>query len=94
MIFNLPPEFPTPGYSFRAMATTGTDDHALALAAVEVPLFVIVGSDDEAFIGEQYVPVITAHSDGIVVLVNGETHDGILHSKEAMDAIKDWLLPE
>lgn len=92
MIFNLPPEFPTPGYSFRAMATTGTDDHAVALAAVSVPLLVIVGSDDEAFRGEQYEPVITAHSEGEVVLVDGETHDSILRSEEAMEAVREWLV--
>ena len=91
MIFNLPPEFPARGYSFRAMATTGPDDHALALAAVSVPLLVLAGSDDEAFHGEQYEPVVTAHSDGEVVLVDGETHNSILHSEEAMEAFREWL---
>ena len=91
MIFNLPPEFPVRAYSFRAMATTGPDDHAEVLAAVNVPLLVLVGSDDEAFLGEQYEPVVAAHSDGEVVLVDGETHSGILLSEEAMEAVREWL---
>ena len=92
MIFNLPPELPMRAYSFRAIATTSPDDHAVALAAVNAPLLVLVGSADEAFHGEQYGPVVTAHSDGEVVLVDGETHDGILRNEEAMEAVREWLV--
>ena len=91
MIFNLPPEFPMRAYSFRAIATTSPEDHAVALAAVSVPLLVLAGSDDEAFHGEQYEPVVRAHSDGEVVLVDGETHAGILRNEEAMEAVREWL---
>lgn len=92
MIFNLPPESPARGYSFRAMATTGPDDHEESLAAASVPLLVLVGSDDEAFHGEQYEPVVAAHSDGEVVLVDGETHNSILRSEEAMESVREWLV--
>ena len=92
MVFNVPPDFPARGYSFRAMATTGPDDHEESLAAVGGPLLVLVGSNDEAFHGEQYEPVVTAHSDGKVVLVDGETHDSILRSEEAMEAVREWLV--
>ncbi|MCB0215035.1 MAG: alpha/beta hydrolase [Chloroflexi bacterium] len=91
MIFNLPPELPMRAYSFRAMATTSPDDHAVALAAVSEPLLVLVGSNDEAFHGEQYGPVVTAHSDGDVEIVDGETHDGILRNEAAMAAVREWL---
>ena len=91
LIFNLPPEIPMRAYSFRAITTIGPDDYAVALAAVSVPFLVLVGSDDEAFHGDQYEPVITAHSDGEVVLVDGETHDGILRNQEAMEAVREWL---
>ncbi len=91
MIFNLPPTLPMRAYSFRATATTSPDDHAAALGAVDVPLIVLVGSEDEAFHGDQYEPVVTAHSVGEVVLVDGENHDDIPHNEQATEAVREWL---
>lgn len=91
LFFNLPAEFPFRQYSFRSTASMAPDDYRAALKAVHQPLLVIVGSKDEAFLADQFKPVVTKYSAGEVVLVEGATHDGICYNGEAMAAAGNWL---
>jgi len=91
MFFNRPKDILA--YSYRSVLSAqpirpNTSDRALR--AVNVPLLVIVGGDDELFVAENFEPFISAHSDGETIIVDGETHDGILHSRSAFSHIQAW----
>lgn len=91
LFFNLPPEAPLRSYTYRAMAGSAPDDHRPALAAVRVPLLVIVGSRDEAFKADQYEAAVRSHSRGTVTIVPDATHDGILRDPRTMAAVAAWV---
>ncbi|HSK81113.1 MAG TPA: alpha/beta hydrolase [Thermoanaerobaculia bacterium] len=91
LFFNLPPEMPLRSYSFRAMAGSAPDDHRPALAAVRVPLLVIVGSRDEAFKADQYEAAVRSHSRGTVTIVPDATHNGVLHDPRTLAAVAAWV---
>lgn len=94
LFFNLPPEVPLRSYSFRAMVATAPDDHRPALAAVRVPLLVIVGSRDEAFKADQYEVTVRSYSRGTVTIVPDATHNGVLRDPRAMAAVTAWIRGE
>lgn len=89
-LFNLPPEVPLRSYSYRAMENGAPADYRAALKAVHVPLLVIVGSRDEAFIADHYVGVIRHYSQGKVLIVPDANHNGVLHDGRALEAVTAW----
>lgn len=78
-------------YSFRAMATCAPDDYRAALSADDKPLLIVAGGNDEAFDAAQYAQVVKLHRNGEAIVVDGETHDGILRSPRAIAAAAAWL---
>ena len=88
--FNLPPELPHRSYSFRASESMAPEDVGDALQAVRAPLEVIVGSDDEAFLAAEYEPLVTRHSKGQVVTIDGATHNGVTRDPRSMAAVQEW----
>lgn len=90
MFFNLPPGF-TSVYSYRAMINSSPAEYQPPLEAVDKPLLVLVGSNDEAFVAAQFPPTVTAHSDGEVIIFDGETHDGIYNNPSALAAAQAWM---
>ena len=88
LFFNLPKELPLRSYSYRAMVGMHPADHAPALAAVDKPLLVVVGSKDEAFRADRYQEVVRR---GEVVVVEGASHDGIVEDPRALQAVRCWL---
>lgn len=91
LYFNVPDNFPIKHYSYRAMVSTAPDDHITALTNDSLPLLVLVGENDEAFRAEKYPEVIRLHNNGEVVILARETHDSVLHSPAAIEAIHKWL---
>lgn len=67
------------------------EDYITGLKAVKAPLLVMVGSNDEAFVATEFKPAIEINSNGKVVVIEGATHNGIRHSKEAMKEVKTWF---
>jgi non-heme chloroperoxidase len=62
------------------------------LAAIGAPLLVLVGADDEAFIAEQFTPTIASHApDGVVEIVEGASHMGIVVGEASALVIIPWL---
>jgi non-heme chloroperoxidase len=62
------------------------------LAAVEVPLLVLVGADDEAFIAEQFPATIGAHAPkGVVQIVPATSHMGIVVGDAPAAIVIPWL---
>jgi len=78
-------------YSYRAMVNSSPTDYAAGLAAVDQPLFVVVGSHDEAFVAEAFPTAVTQYSAGEVVVIPAETHNGIIESETAIAAAQAWL---
>lgn len=90
LFFNLTDEA-THTYSYRAMVNSSPTDYAAALTAIDVPMLVVVGSNDEAFVADQYPTAVSAYSDGEVHLIAGENHNSITASAAAMTVIESWL---
>ncbi len=83
----------TLAYSFRMMSGINPRDYESDLAAMRVPLLVIVGTDDEAFIAARYPEVFAAHvPDARVALVEGAGHLALVANAEATRLSIDWLL--
>ena len=68
------------------------EQYTEALAAVDSPLLVVVGSDDEVFHSDQFEPIVSAHSDGETIVIEGANHDGIHVDGAAISAVAEWLV--
>jgi alpha-beta hydrolase superfamily lysophospholipase len=91
LTFNVPKTFPVSKYTYRAMMTFSPDDYRVALAADTRPLLLVAGSKDEAFHANRYPAAMSSRPSAKVVLVEGETHLGVLHSAGTVAAVRDWL---
>jgi alpha-beta hydrolase superfamily lysophospholipase len=80
-------------YSFRALASAGPDHYAAGLAALDAPLLVVIGSEDESFHAAEYGPVVAAHATAParVEVVEGINHNGIHHDPRAVALVAEWL---
>ncbi len=90
LFFNLT-DATTHTYSFRALANSSPQEHGPALAAVDAPLLVLVGRNDEAFVAEQYPAAVAEFTTGEVHILAGENHNSIIASTAAMPLIATWL---
>ena len=90
LFFNMPKVSPLKNYTYRSNESMSPTEYKEGLKAVKKPLLVIVGSEDEAFVALEYKKAVTESSKGKVIVVEGETHNGIRHSKESMSAVKSW----
>jgi alpha-beta hydrolase superfamily lysophospholipase len=80
-------------YSFRALASAGPDHYAAGVAALDAPLLVVIGSEDESFHAAEYEPVVAAHATAParVEVVGGVNHNGIHHDPRAVALVAEWL---
>jgi alpha-beta hydrolase superfamily lysophospholipase len=78
-------------YSYRAMVNAAPAEHAPALSAVDAPMLVVVGRNDEAFVADRFPAVVEEYSDGQVHIIDGESHYSIVESTTAMEIIERWL---
>ena len=80
-------------YSYRAVMSAQPirpETSDIALQAVQSPLLVIVGADDEVFEVGQFEPFISANSDGETVILPGLTHDGIVNDAATYEVVLEW----
>jgi non-heme chloroperoxidase len=68
-------------------------DYGAALSAVDVPLLLVVGSDDEILTAENFAPVVQAHAPhGQVVVIPGFNHvTDVLNHPVALETYASWL---
>lgn len=92
LFFNLPKEMGLNKYTYRANESMAPEDYKAGLKAVKKPLLVIVGSKDEAFVASKVERAVTENSNGKVIIIDGATHNGVRHSKKAMEEVKKWFL--
>lgn len=83
----------TTNYSYRLNTSFAPrDDYQADLRALDRPLLVLAGADDEAFNAALYEPVISAQTPtGTYHLLPQAGHIDILNDPRVTDLIKDWL---
>ena len=92
--FNHPtdsPQFPVSEYTYRAFANAAPTRHVAALAAVDRPMLILIGSNDEAFAAEHFKPVVEAHSSGEVLLFQELGHENIMYDGRTIEAASKWM---
>jgi len=93
--FNMPEEFrdgtETLAYSHRLNTAYAPRNYKKDLIAITQPLLVVAGTADEAFIAEQFEPVISQYTAVQVTLLQGVTHMGVVVCPEVQPVLKDWL---
>ncbi|MCG2589999.1 alpha/beta hydrolase [Rhodohalobacter sulfatireducens] len=90
LFFNLPENSPVTKYSHRSNVSNAPADYRDGLRAVNKPLLIIVGTEDEVMEAAKFQPVMEQYSEGELLIVEGATHNGIRHSEDAMIKIKEW----
>ena len=73
------------------MASVAPDDYTAGLAAVDEPLLEVVGSEDEAFIAENFEAAVRGYSSGEVIVFEGENHNSIHHGEQVIAAVAAWM---
>lgn len=91
LFFNLPTTMPITKYSYRANESMSPLDYKKGLNAINKPLLVVIGSNDEAFDANKFTSAVTENSNGKVYIIENETHNGIRHNKKAMEVIAGWV---
>lgn len=94
--FNLPPEqrdgSETLSYSYRLMTGFSPSDFRTDLAAVKVPLLLVVGSEDEAFLASEFEPTVRPLvPDADITRVEGASHLGLVVDEKAIQKVRNWL---
>jgi non-heme chloroperoxidase len=93
--FNMPEGFrdgtETLIYSHRLNTAYAPRNYKTDLDAITQPFLVVVGTADDAFIADQFEPVISQHTTVQVSLIQGVTHMGVVVGPEVQPVLKDWL---
>lgn len=90
LFFNLPEGTPLWEYSYRANASMAPDNYVDGLKAVNIPMLVLAGKNDEAFNAEAQQKAIMENSKGDVKIIDGATHESILQNPACFRAISKW----
>jgi alpha-beta hydrolase superfamily lysophospholipase len=91
LTFNVPKGFGVSKYTYRAMMTFAPDDYRIAFAADSRPLLLVAGTKDEAFHASRYPATLETRANAKVVLLEGESHLGVLQNASAIAAVRDWV---
>lgn len=91
LFFNLPETVQLRKYSYRANMSMAPDDYAAGLKAVNKPIIVLTGSNDEAFSAEALKKAVLENSSGEVYIVEGTSHNGIRHHQRSFEYIARWF---
>lgn len=91
LFFNLPEAVPLRKYSYRASISMAPDDYILGLKAVNAPMLVLIGSNDEAFSAEVLQKAVLKNSSGKVHIIDKATHNGVRHNTQSFNFIKYWF---
>jgi len=78
-------------YSHRLNTAFAPRNYKKDLTAIKKPLLVVAGTADEAFLADQFEPVISKYTEGEVKLLPGVTHVGLVVGPEIRPVLKEWL---
>lgn len=91
LFFNLPEAVPLRKYSYQANKSSAPDDYVAGLKAVDKPMLVLIGSEDEAFSATATKEAILKNSKGAFQMVDKASHNGVRHNAQSFIFIKDWF---
>lgn len=91
LFFNQQDDLPPLNYSYRSIVSMAPDDAEEGLKAVDQPLMVLVGQDDELFYPDQFEPLIKTHTTGEVQIISGANHNSIHTHPKSVAAVKQWM---
>ena len=91
LFFNLPEAVPLTKYSHRANKSMAPDDYVAGLKAVDKPLLVLMGSEDEAFSPEATKEAILKNSNGAFQIIGKASHNGVRYNSQSFTFVKDWF---
>lgn len=63
----------------------------LGLKAVNKPMLVLMGSEDEAFSSEATKEAILKTSNGEIQIIDKVSHNGVRHNTQSFTFIIDWF---
>ena len=81
----------TLSYSHRLNAAYAPRNYKKDLREISQPLLVVAGSGDEAFIADQFEPVISQYTAVQVKLPPELTHMGVVVGPQVRPVVKEWL---
>ena len=81
----------TLSYSHRLNTAYAPRNYKKDLRTITQPLLVIAGTADEAFIADQFEPVISQYTAVQVKLLPNLSHMGVIVSPEVPPVVKEWL---
>jgi len=81
----------TLAYSHRLNTGYAPRNYKKDLKAITQPLLVVAGTKDEAFIADQFEPVISRFASVEAKLLPDITHMGVVVSAKIQPVIRDWL---
>lgn len=91
LYLNTPPR--RKDYSFRGFMSgqpNRPQTSEVALAHIDVPMLVIVGSEDEVFDADAFEPFVSEHSTGTTVRIKGADHNSVLNDPATLRAVERW----
>jgi len=93
--FNMPQEArdgtETLSYSYRLNTSYAPRNYEKDLSAITQPLFVAVGTEDEAFFADRFEPVISRFTHPEVRLLEGVSHMGVVVNPAVQPAVREWI---
>lgn len=78
-------------YSHRLNTSYAPRNYKKDLSAIKQPLLVVAGTADEAFVADQFEPIVTKWSKGEVILLPSVTHMGLIVGPEIEPVVKKWI---
>ena len=81
----------TLAYSHRLNTGYAPRNYKKDLSAITQPVLVVAGTTDDAFIAEQFEPVMSQYADVQVKLLPNVTHMGVVVGPDVQPVIKNWL---
>ena len=78
-------------YTHRLNTSYAPRNYKKDLRAIDRPLLLVAGRDDEAFYADKFKEVITKYTEGKVVVLPDITHIGLVLSPATEPVILDWL---
>ncbi|MGH1365152.1 MAG: alpha/beta hydrolase [Calditrichia bacterium] len=91
LFFNLPEGSPLRTYSYTSLVSMSPEDAAKAFQAVDKPLLVIVGENDEMFYADRFEPLVRQNSDGLVHVIKEANHNSIHYDVRSLAVVNSWL---
>lgn len=81
----------TLSYSYRLNTAYAPRNYKKDFSAITQPLLVVAGTKDEAFIADQFEPVISQYTAVQVKLLPDISHMGVVVGPEIHPVVKEWL---